>query len=180
MLIHVNLYLDFSGAYPQKWLTCWKRKFGLWRNNSRFWKVKVNSLPSLGINWYLAEKFVVNWELGTAISTLLSRSPIPDPETSSWFSKTHPTVADSKNKSLHGSWKDFRLLSLLLHPFPPTPPPPPPRRSGKIRRARGNVLRSLLRMSFVVGLKNSLDSPIRWDEFPFSRLFSKNDLYYAS
>ena len=107
-----------------------QRKFGLWRNNSRFWKVKVNSLPSLVvnwelakkivINWYLASKFVVNWELGTAISTLLSRSTIPDPETSSWFSKTHPTVADSKNKSIiHGSLKDFRLLSLFLHPLPP-------------------------------------------------------------
>ena len=85
-----------------------QRKFGLWRNNSRFWKVKVNSLPSLVVNWELAK------------STLLSRSTIPDPETSSWFSKAHPTVADSKNKSIiHGSWKDFRLLSLLLHPIPP-------------------------------------------------------------
>ena len=24
--VHVNLYLDFSMAYPQKWLTCWKKK----------------------------------------------------------------------------------------------------------------------------------------------------------
>ena len=24
--IHVNLYLDFSRAYPQKWLTCWRKK----------------------------------------------------------------------------------------------------------------------------------------------------------
>ena len=23
---HVNLYLDFSRAYPQKWLTCWRNK----------------------------------------------------------------------------------------------------------------------------------------------------------
>ena len=24
--VHVNLYLDFSRAYPQKWLTCWKKE----------------------------------------------------------------------------------------------------------------------------------------------------------
>ena len=24
--VHVNLYLDFSRAYPQKWLTCWSKE----------------------------------------------------------------------------------------------------------------------------------------------------------
>ena len=79
--VHVNLYLDFSMAYPQKWLSYWRKK------NSGYdgiifavGTVKVNSWPKLvvnwelpkkmAVNWYLAEKIIVNWELGTPISTL--------------------------------------------------------------------------------------------------------------
>ena len=43
--VHVNLYLDFSRAYPQKWLTCWSKKN--WGYNGMIFaqcrKVKVNS-----------------------------------------------------------------------------------------------------------------------------------------
>ena len=69
--VHVNLYLDFSRAYPQKVIYLLKEeKFGLWRNNIPCRKVKVNCYPKLVVNWELVKKIVVNWEVGTPISTL--------------------------------------------------------------------------------------------------------------
>ena len=59
--VHVNLYLDFIRTYPQKVIDLLQGgKFGLWRNNIPCRKVKVNCYP----------KLVVNWEVGTPISTL--------------------------------------------------------------------------------------------------------------
>ena len=77
--VHVNLYLNFGRAYPQKWLTCWKKE------NSgsdgiifavRKWKLIVVNWEffygqKMVVNWYLAEKMVVNWEMGTPIKTLM-------------------------------------------------------------------------------------------------------------
>ena len=41
--VHVNSYLDFIRAYPQKWLTCWRKKNSGYHGIIRCRKVKVNS-----------------------------------------------------------------------------------------------------------------------------------------
>ena len=62
--VHVNSYLDFIRAYPQKWLTCWRKKNSGYHGTIRCRKVRIG------------QKIVVNWELGTPISTLVLRPSI--------------------------------------------------------------------------------------------------------
>ena len=67
-----------------------QRKFGLWRNNSRFGRWKLTVYHGLVVNWELAKKIVINWYLAKkfvwltenwvpplAPSYLDPRSPIP-------------------------------------------------------------------------------------------------------
>ena len=87
MWIHVNLYLEFRRAYPQKWLTCWSKEnsgydgiifaVGKWKLiANRNLVVNWELAQKIVVNWYLAEKLVVNWELGTPISTLFQTWPL--------------------------------------------------------------------------------------------------------
>ena len=69
-------------------------KVGLWWNNIRCRKGKVNSLPILIVNWELAKKIVVNWELGTPISTLDFNS---ENFSTSWPLFNLPRVTNSFN-----------------------------------------------------------------------------------